>query len=140
MITSINEFKNNMKVNEVRLPDGYFKILKNFYLPISKDNQDIVFNKDQIVHIDTTNKKIFAYNTNINEQVDKDVDYFKLMHPDNYKIFKDNSERTIPNPEILPKQFKPETEDSFTVSVKRLNNKIQSLNLNPDTKLKITIL
>lgn len=143
MITSINEYRS---INEVRLPHGYFKITGTFNLD-DGTGWDIIFNKDNIVEIDTENKKVkrwsrlFNSTTNANngDWTSTDFSYNKLMLPDFYKEFKVNSIKLSAEetPEFVKNKVKTQ---EFTTTVKRFNNKATQSGLTDDTKVKVIVI
>lgn len=144
MITSINEF--NQYINEVRLPHGYFKVKNTFSLPHGK--WDVMFNRDNIIEIDTENKtvkiwsRIFNNTSGSNKSGNwksKDYPYLDLMQPDLYKSFKENSIRLAP--EETP-SFVVKNNDitQFTTTVKNFNRKAEELGLEDSDKIKVVIL
>src|SRR6185369_15283034 len=102
MITSINEFKQSL--NEGRLPHGFFKVVSQFSLP-TEGEWDLMFNKDNIIEIDTKSKQIKkwsrtydnAKNSADGEWVFTTYPYLDLMmYSEYYKKFKENTVRLAP--------------------------------------------
>lgn len=136
MITSINEFA--QYINEVRLPQGYFKVINTFTLPDTR--WDVMFNKDNIVEIDTVGKSVKKWTNSTGDWTFKEYPYLDLMQPHLYKLFKDNTVKLAPEetPELTPKHAKDITQ--FTTTVKRFNKKAAELGLEDSDKIKVIIL
>ncbi len=136
MITSINEFAQH--INEVRLPQGYFKVVNTFTLPETR--WDVMFNKDNIVEIDTVGKSVKKWTNSAGDWTFKNYPYFDLMQPHLYKLFKDNTVKLAPEetPEFTAKHAKEITQ--FTTTVKRFSKKAAELGLEDSDKIKVTIL
>lgn len=145
MITSINEFKQFL--NEGRLPHGFFRVVNQFSLP-TEDEWDLMFNKDNIIEIDTKSKQIKkwsqtydnAKNSANGEWVFTTYPYLDLMmYSEYYRKFKQNTVRLAP--EDTPEFAKTEdTPLQFTTTVKRFPNRALELGLDDGDKVKVTIL
>lgn len=144
MITNLDEFK--QYVNEVRLPHGYFKVKTMFSLP--NGQWDIMFNKDNIIEIDTVAKtvkkwaKVFNSTSGSNasgEWQSLPYPYLELMQPNIYGIFKKNSVKLAAEdtPELGQKM---NDIVQFTTTVKKFAKKVEELGLEDSTKLKITVI
>jgi hypothetical protein len=145
MITTINEFK---IINEVRLPHGFFKVTNTFDLPDGE--WDILFNKDNIIEIDTDEKYIKRWTTiynnatggSTNEWTETTFPYLDLMKPEKYTEFKNNTVKLSAEqtPKDLLKKGTVVNTKQFNTTVKGFNNKIAALQLDPKTKIKVIIL
>ena len=123
-------------INEVRLPNGYFKVNKTFYL-LASDGFDDVFTSDKIIKIDTVNKSISIWNNEMRKWITSGITYNQMMNPEYYTIFKSNTSKI--DAESLPKDIEIDTNiNTFTTTVKSFNKKADELGLEPTDKIKIS--
>lgn len=148
MITSINEFRKQIMINEVRLPQGYFKVVNTFSLPDGEWDQ--MFNPGNIIEIDTVGKTIknwaqLVNNTTMSKSGKWQAEpfsYNKLMLPEFYNLFKINTKRLSAEetPSFAKKDKTKEEIQQFTTTVKRFNTKALEFGLEDADKVKVTIL
>lgn len=125
-------------INEVRLPNGYFKVVNSFILK-GEDDWDITFMENQIIQIDTENKKINNWNTTLEKWTKSGISYSALMLSQNYSIFKTNTIKIDINK--LPKTAIPlDSGIHFTTTVKQFNKKADDEGLNPNDKISVKAL
>ena len=139
MITSINEFKKYQRINEVRIPKGYFKVLVSFTLP-GHEGYDIVFNKNEILEIDPESRTVKFYEKYREIWENKDIIYNQFMMPDVYKIFKENTVKIDPADYTNITKVKPKVDPDkveFTTTVKNFPKKAASLGLDTFNKVKV---
>lgn len=149
MITTINEFK--QYINEVRLPHGYFKVTMPFSLPEKEGETvwDIMFNKDNIVEIDTVKKVVKRWTRVYNNAsgsnasgtwTSSDFPYLDLMQPEHYAKFKAGTVKLAAEetPSFAAKDDTAITQ--FTTTVKRFNKKASELGLEENDKIKVVVL
>lgn len=131
-----------MILNEVRLPKGFFKVVNSFTLP-GKGEWDAVFNKDEYLYLDSQNKDVLGYATQARTWRGKEVDFKYLLSPIGYQEFTKNIEKLdpslVPNANSLTKQTKAAPKE-FTTVVGRVSKRLNDLNLDPSTKIKVSVL
>lgn len=139
MITNLNEFKKYQRINEVRIPKGYFKVINSFSLP-GHDGYDIVFNKDEILEIDPDNRTVKFYEKFRGIWKIKDILYNQLMLPEIYKVFKENSVKVDPADYTEFTNIKPQKDldkIEFTTTVKNFPKKAAATGLDSSDKVKV---
>lgn len=129
-------FNKSQMINEVRLPMGYFKVIKGFMLP-GKDNFDVIFNKDKIIQINTETKQIFMWNTELNMWTECSIAYNELMNPALYAKFKENTVKI--GTENLPRKANIDA-TAFNTTVRAFNRRAQEEGLTLDDKIKVVLL
>lgn len=130
-----NYIKENI-INEVRLPNGYFKVINAFSLE-GEDKWDITFIENQFINIDTENKKINIWNNTLDKWVKAGIEYNELMKSNNYSIFKINTIRI--DVTKLPKNASSliDNDNTFTTTVKSFNKKANEEGLEPNDKVSV---
>lgn len=146
MITTISDFS---RINEIRLPNGFFAVQDTFMLPLKVQGEESssssVFNKGSIIEINTTEKYIKKWSKTTDtisrpEWKATQYPWVDLTNSAIYPEFKKNVQKL--EPEEVPDLYKTGkvTAKTFTTSYKYLNKKLGEYKLNPDAKIKITIL
>jgi hypothetical protein len=131
-------------INEVRLPDGYFKVIKSFIVKLPNDEYDTIINRDAIIFIDTNNKMIKQWNKILGHWELFSIPYLTLMNQEFYIMFKQNTikinskDLNIPLEHITSSD--EETNIGFITTVKGIQNRLAKLNLDASTKLKVAII
>lgn len=139
MITKID------RINEVRIPKGYFKATEHFVLPgmaikgsENKEVWDEAFSKGQLIDINPENRSVKVFNTTTRGWEQKDIDYIKFMKPEFYAIFKNN---TIPaTSRDLEDKVSHDTDLEFITTIKNFKRRTQELGLDDSTRLKIKVI
>lgn len=147
MITNLHDFK---RLNEVRLPNGYFNVERMFTLPLEKegteDSASSIFNVGNIIEINTQDKYIKKWGRVFNgatgaktkEWKSTTYPYVDLMDPAYYNSFKQNTVRL--QPEETP-DFYQEHKEIPTILTTTIKQAIKKLELlDPNAKVKITFL
>lgn len=131
-------------INEVRLPDGYFKVIKSFIVKLPNDEYDTIINRDAIIFIDTNNKMIKQWNKILGHWELFSIPYLTLMNQEFYILFKQNTIKINPKDLNIPLEHitssEEETNIGFITTVKGIQNRLAKLNLDASTKLKVEIL
>lgn len=128
-----------MILQEVRLPKAFFKVTNSFTLP-GKGEWDAVFNKGEYLYLDSNNKDVLGYATISGEWRNKEVDFKYLLSPTGYQEFTKNIVKVNPNqaPELAGTT--KTTPEEFTTTVGRVAKRLYDLDLDPSTKIKVSIL
>jgi len=147
MITTISAFS---RINEIRLPNGYFAVQDTFMLPLKAegevDSASSVFNKGSIIEINVSEKYIKKWSKTIADTASRSewkftqYPWVDLTNSAVYPEFKKNVMKL--EPEEVPDFYKTgkDLAKTFTTSYKYLNKKLGEYQLSPDTKIKIVIL
>lgn len=127
-------------LKEVRLPKSFFKVIRSFTLP-GIDNWDVAFNKDEYLYLDSSNKDILGYVVFTHLWKKKGVNFSYLLSPKGYKEFIQNVVRIDSSqaPE-LPGVVKKKEPIEFTTTIKSIGRKLDDLDLEPSTKVKVAVL
>ena len=127
-------------LTEVRLPKSFFKVIRSFTFP-GLDDWDVAFNKDEYLYLDSSNKDVLGYVSFSHLWKKKGVKFSYLLSPQGYKEFMQNVVRIDSNqaPE-LPGVAKKKEPIEFTTTIKSVGRKLDDLDLEPSTKIKVAVL
>ena len=139
MITRID------RINEVRIPKGYFKATEHFVLPgkaipgsETAEVWDEAFTKGQIIDIDPEKRSVKVFNNTTRGWESKAIDYKKFMEPAFYAVFKNNTEPA--SSKDLEDKVSHDTNLEFVTTIKNFKRRAQELGLTDATRLKIRVI
>lgn len=127
-------------LKEVRLPKSFFKVIRSFTFP-GVDDWDVAFNKDEYLYLDSSNKDVLGYVSFSHLWKKKGVKFSYLLSPQGYKEFTQNVIKIDSSqaPE-LPGVVKKKGPIEFTTTIKSIGRKLDDLDLEPSTKIKVAVL
>lgn len=122
-------------LQEVRLPTGYFTVLKRFTVQASEKEWSTVFMQNELVQMDPNNNTVKGFTSNKTWEL-KDISFNELRKPENYKIFSQNTRRLTPQ-EVIERGFGDTVE--FNTTVRALPRRVQEFDLSPSTKINVKV-
>ena len=121
---------------EVRLPTGYFIVLKRFTVQASEKEWSTVFMQNEIVHLDPNNNTVKGWSVSNKTWNMKDISFIELRKQENYRIFTQNTRR-LTDAEVKERGFSDAVE--FSTTVRAFPKRSEEFDLDPSTKINVKV-